>query len=69
MSSVASIAAAAAVSAQSQVRQTLATQMIKMNAESQQALVALLQAGSENLESIAKSLPGPGLGQNVDISA
>ena len=68
MSSVPGIAAAAAVGARSQLQSALAAKMVKMNAENQQSLVALLQAATENLEQITKSSPPPGQGQAVDIS-
>ena len=68
MSSMVAIATAAVAANQAQVRTELAAKMTKMNAESDQSLVALIENSAENLEQIEKA-PPPGLGANLNITA
>lgn len=65
----ASIAAAAAASSQAQVQMALAAKLTKANAEAAQAVVALLEAGSENLQQVSRGSLSPGVGGNLDVSA
>lgn len=64
----ASIAAAAVAANHAKVQMALAAKIAKMNHDSQASVVDLLEAASQNLETIAASAP-PGLGKVVDISA
>jgi hypothetical protein len=65
----AAIAAAAVASNQAQLQLALAAKFAKMNAASQQSLVALLEQSSANLEQLSGSALAPGVGGNVDVSA
>lgn len=51
-----------------QTQQVLQSEMLKMSAQQDANLVALLQEGAENLQS-AQAAPPPGLGGTVDITA
>jgi|GEM_PF-1599330 len=53
---------------QAQTAQALQSEMMKMAAQQDANLVALLQQGAENLQAV-KAAPGPGLGGNVDVTA
>lgn len=69
MSSTASIAAAAVTANQAQVQMAVAAKIAKMNAESAQSVVALLEAASANIEQLTKAALPEGVGASVDISA
>ena len=62
----AAIAASFAGAKAAQVQMAVAAKIMKMNAESAQAVVALLDASQANIERLVSSAPG--LGGNVDIS-
>ncbi|ERP87422.1 MULTISPECIES: hypothetical protein [Stappiaceae] len=53
---------------QAQTAQTLQTEMMKMAAQQDANLVALLQQGADNLQA-QQATPPPGLGGRVDVSA
>ncbi|TYC52598.1 hypothetical protein FMN50_17840 [Rhodobacterales bacterium] len=57
-----------AVTSQAQTQQVLQSKMMKMSAQQDANLVALLQQGAENLESV-QAAPPPGLGGKVDVTA
>jgi len=60
--------AAALVGAQAGSTQSvLAAKMLRMNADAEQAVAALLEASSQNLSRLASV--GAGIGGNLDISA
>ncbi|MGI9385028.1 MAG: hypothetical protein ACR2PO_17895 [Methyloligellaceae bacterium] len=69
MSSTASIAAAAVTANQAQVQTAIAAKIAKMNADSAQSVVALLEAASANIEQLTKAALPEGVGSSVDISA
>ena len=59
---------AAAIGAQAGMTQlATATSMLKMNAQSGAAAVKLIDAAQQNFNSLANV--GPGVGQNLDITA
>jgi len=61
-----------AVTSQAQTQQALQSEMMKMAAQQDASLVALLQQGAENLQSAQSSsqaAPPPGLGGQVDVTA
>lgn len=62
------IASTFAVTSQAQTQQALQSEMMKMAAQQDANLVALLQQGAENLQS-AQAAPPPGLGGQVDVTA
>jgi len=53
---------------QAQTGQALQSAMMKMAAQQDANLVALLQEGAENLQSV-QAAPAPGLGTQVDVTA
>lgn len=53
---------------QAETAQALQSKMLKMAAQQDANLVALLQQGAENLQS-TQAAPAPGLGGNVDVIA
>ncbi|WP_428648118.1 hypothetical protein [Roseibium sp.] len=53
---------------QAQTGQALQSEMMKMAAQQDANLVALLQQGAENLQSM-QSAPPPGMGARVDVTA
>ncbi|MBX9826963.1 MAG: hypothetical protein K2Z80_09445 [Xanthobacteraceae bacterium] len=63
---VASIAAAFIAAQASQVQTAVAAKMLKMNAESAQNAVKLLDAAQQNMQSLANVASG--IGQNLNIS-
>lgn len=67
MSSVTAIATAATVASKAQLQTALATSVTKMNADSERSIVALIEAGAANLESITDSATAPGTGSTLDI--
>jgi len=64
----ASLAAAYVASTQAQTGQALQAKLLKMSADQQAGVVALLEAGAQGLQS-APAAPPPGLGGTVDVSA
>jgi len=62
------IASTYAATVQAQTQQALRSEMLKIAAQQDANLVALLQEGAANLET-ATSAPPPGLGTQVDVSA
>ncbi len=67
MSSAVNIAAAAAN--QAQLQMALAAKFAKMNAQSAQSVVQLIESANANLQQVVKSATGPGVGASLDISA
>jgi len=65
---VISTALSSVVAQQVQTQGALATVFAKQQAREDAALVALLQDGAKNIETI-KNAPPPGLGKVVDVSA
>jgi hypothetical protein len=63
---VASIAAAFIAAQASQVQTAVAAKMLKMNAESAQNAVKLIDAAQHNMQSLANVASG--VGQNLNIS-
>jgi hypothetical protein len=63
---VASIAAAFIAAQASQVQTAVAAKMLKMNAESAQNAVKLIDAAQQNMKSLANVASG--VGQNLNIS-
>ena len=61
---VTSLAAAFASAATAKVQMAAAAKMMKMNAQSQGAVVRVIEAAQENM----KALTAAGLGGNIDIS-
>lgn len=60
--------AAALVGAQAGSTQSvMAAKMLRMNADAEQAMAAMLEASSQNLSRLANV--GDGIGDNLDISA
>lgn len=53
---------------QAQTGQAIQAEMMKMVAQQDANLVALLQEGAENLQS-AQAAPPPGLGTQIDLTA
>lgn len=53
---------------QAQTGQALQSKMLKMSAQQGADLVALLQQGAQNLQSV-QAAPPPGLGGKVDVTA
>ncbi len=53
---------------QAQTNQALQSEMMKMAAQQDANLVALLQEGADNLQS-TQAAPAPGLGTQVDVTA
>jgi hypothetical protein len=68
MSSVVNIATAAAASSRAQVQMAVAAKFVKMNADSAQSVVQLIEAANANLQQVVNSATGPGVGESVDIS-
>lgn len=64
----AGIASTYAATSQAQTQQALQSEMLKIAAQQDANLVALLQEGAANLETAA-SAPPPGLGTQVDVTA
>lgn len=64
----AGIATSYAATMQAQTSQSLQTEMLKMMAQQDAGLVALLQEGAANLESV-QAAPPSGLGGQVDVTA
>ena len=62
----AAIAASFVAAQAAQTQMALAAKMMKMNAESAQAVVKLIDASQANIERLVSSAPG--LGANLDIS-
>ncbi len=62
------IAATYAVTAQAQTQQALQAKMMKMAANQDAGVVALLQAGAESLQQAAQASPPAGMGSAVDIT-
>lgn len=57
---------------QAETAQALQSKMLKMSAQQDASLVALLQQGAENLQSVqssSQSAPPAGLGAQVDVTA
>lgn len=67
MDSVA-IASTFVAMSQAQTGQALQSKMLKMSAEQDADLVALLQQGAQTLQA-AQAAPPPGLGSQVDVTA
>jgi len=63
---VASIAAAFIAAQASQVQTAVAAKMLKMNADSAQNAVKLIDAAQQNMQSLANVASG--VGQNLNIS-
>ncbi|MBO6758209.1 MAG: putative motility protein [Roseibium sp.] len=63
-----SIANAYVGATQAQTGQAIQTKLLKMAADQQASLVALLEEGAQNLEAV-KAAPGAGLGTSVDVTA
>jgi len=61
----ASIAAAMVAAQASQTQMAVAAKMLRMNADQAASVVQLLDSAQKNIA----SLVGPGIGQNLDISA
>lgn len=57
-----------AATMQAQTSQALQSEMLKIAAQQDAGLVALLQEGAANLQS-TQTAPAPGLGTQVDVSA
>ena len=57
-----------AATMQAQTSQALQSEMLKIAAQQDAGLVALLQEGEANLES-TQAAPPPGLGSQVDVTA
>ena len=53
---------------QAETAQALQSKLLKMSAQQDANLVALLQQGAENLQS-TQAAPPPGLGASVDVTA
>lgn len=62
------IAGAYVAMTQAQTGQAIQAEMMKMVAQQDANLVALLQEGAENLQS-AQAAPPPGLGTQIDLTA
>ncbi|WP_305986673.1 hypothetical protein [Roseibium sp. MMSF_3544] len=62
------IASTYAATTQAQTSQALQSEMLKMAAQQDAGLVALLEEGAANLQS-AQAAPPPGLGTKVDVTA
>lgn len=62
-----SLASAMVSSQMSQVQTAMAAKMLKMNAESAGAIVQVLEAAQQNLQSLANVAAG--VGKNVNITA
>ncbi len=69
MSSVVNIAAAAVAANQAQLQMALAAKFAKMNAQSAQSVVQLIESANANMQQVVKSAPAPGVGASLDISA
>ncbi len=69
MSSTTTIAAAAVAANQAQLQMAVAAKMAKMNAESAQSVVALIEAANANMQEVTKAALPPGVGTSLDISA
>jgi hypothetical protein len=63
---LAAIAAALVAAQSSQTQIALATQMVKMNADAQAAVVQLVDAAQQNMNTLANVAPG--IGGSLDIS-
>ena len=64
----AGIASTFAVTSQAQTNQVLQSEMLKIAAQQDANIVALLQEGASNLQS-SQAAPPPGLGAKVDVTA
>lgn len=64
----ASIAGTFAATSQAQTNQALQSEMLKIAAQQDANIVALLQEGASNLQS-SQAAPPPGLGATVDVTA
>jgi hypothetical protein len=64
---VSSLASAMVAARAGQTQLAVAAKMLKMNLDSQKAVLQLLNAGQQNAGQLANAAAG--LGQNVDISA
>ena len=62
-----SLASAMVSSQMSQVQTAMAAKMLKMNAESAGAIVQVLEAAQQNMQSLANVAAG--VGKNVNITA
>ncbi|GGB39817.1 hypothetical protein GCM10011316_09800 [Roseibium aquae] len=63
-----SLANAYVASTQAQTGQALQAKLLKMSADQQAGVVALLEAGAQGLES-AQAAPPQGLGTAIDVTA
>ena len=61
-----SIATSAVASQAAQFQTAMAAKMIKMNADSSQAIASLLQAATQNANTAANAAAG--IGKNLDVS-
>jgi hypothetical protein len=62
-----SVASAFASSQASQTQTLMAAKMLKMNAQADGAIAQMVADGQKNIQSLTNA--GPGVGQNVNITA